>query len=690
MNVFLKDKTPLTLNLGFSANIGGYNSKADPDEDLDDHVHRRDNLFRANAELKWLPNKPWITNVTLKGSFSFADKKTKNYYNTSSASTQPYIHTTEEGYFIASDYAENPDASIILSPTGYWYVTQYADAKPLNYSGHLKADLTRRVKGILNTLLAGVEFTGGHNLGRGTYYGDRIYTPTWREYRYDRLPIMNNLAFYAEEKTVMPTSPLSSLELTAGVREDITMVEGSDYGTVSSFSPRGNARYVFWRGRETWVRDLVLHAGWGKSVKLPSFQVLYPAPSYSDHLAFTPGSTADNKSFLAYHTHPSKAVFNKNLKWQYTLQTDIGLEMNILGTRVNLSAFHHKTRHPYMATSTYTPFSYLLTGQSALEKCPIPSADRIYAIDQQTGVVTVADRTGVQVPVVLAGNERRTFLSNSQYVNASPIERYGLEWIVDFKQIKALRTSIRLDGNYYHYKGLDETFFADVPVSLGTNMVNGQMYGYIGYYRGSNATSTGYTANASVANGSLSSQVNVNLTLSTHIPKLRMVMALRIESSLHRYNRPLSELGDGTRGIVLETPTDYFGEPYDGKSKDQYIAVYPEYYSTWEKPDELVPFAEKFAWARDNDKALYSDLSRLVVKSNYAYVMNPDRLSAYYSANISVTKEIGDHLSVSFYANNFFNNIGKVHSTRTDLDTSLFTSAYIPKYYYGLSLRLKI
>ena len=31
-----------------------------------------------------------------------------------------------------------------------------------------------------------------------------------------------------------------------------------------------------------------------------------------------------------------------------------------------------------------------------------------------------------------------------------------------------------------------------------------------------------------------------------------------------------------------------------------------------------------------------------------------------------------------------------VHSSQSDLDTSLFTSGYIPDYYYGLSLRFKL
>jgi hypothetical protein len=139
---------------------------------------------------------------------------------------------------------------------------------------------------------------------------------------------------------------------------------------------------------------------------------------------------------------------------------------------------------------------------------------------------------------------------------------------------------------------------------------------------------------------------------------------------------------DGTEG--------YTGEPYDGVTENKFVVVYPEYYSTWENPTELIPFADAFLAAKDNDQKLYNDLTQLIVRSNYAYTMNPNRLSAYYSANFSVTKEIGDHVSLSFYANNFFNNMKTVHSSQTDLETSLFSSGYIPSYYYGLSLRLKL
>ena len=659
MNIFMRETTPLTLNIGLTGNIGGYNAEADPDNELDDYSKSRDNNLRAHFELNWLLNKKWITNLSLRGSLSTADRKSEDYTHTNSATTLANLHAMEEGYFIATNYDSNPNAPIILGPTGYWHVKQFNDSKPINGSLRLKADWTRRFDKMMSRLMLGAEYTGSRNNGQGSYYDDLRYAPTWREYRYDDLPALNNIALYAEEKVSIPTSKLSTLEITAGLRDDITIINGSEYGTVSSLSPRFNGRYTFWKNRrKRVVSELVLHAGWGKSVKLPSFQVLYPSPSYYDIEVFRSPSTANNTTVSAWYTRPSKALYNPDLKWQYTNQTDIGIEMNIKGTRMSLSAFHHRTYNPYMATTEYTPFSYYYTPVSALEGLTIPTDGRTYTIDPTTGTVTVSSADGSSA--VVPNNERRFYLSNTRYINASPLDRYGLEWIIDFKQFKALNTSLRFDGNYYYYKSEDETLFASMHNSNTKMTGTGEPYQYIGWYRGTNGTSTAQT---SIANGAISKTLNLNTTITTHIPKIRLIMALRIESTLYSYRKNLSN--------------------FEGD-------VYPEYYTTWVAPDTKIPFAEKFQWAKDNDATLYNDLQNLVVHPNTAYVMNANRISAYYSANLSVTKEIGDHVSISFYANNFFNNMKTVHSSQTDLDASLFSSSYIPSYYYGLSLRLKL
>ena len=708
MNVFFKQTMPLTLNVGLKGNIGGYDSEADPDEQLDDYTKTRDNALRSTLDLQWLLNRPWLTNLQLSASFSYQDRKQETYAHTSSASTQPYIHAMEQGYNMAAPHhaatiSSTSGEGIILGPTGYWYVRSYHDSKPLSWSAKLKADCNRRFGRVTNRIAAGIQYQASRNNGRGTYYEDIALAPTWREYRLDELPAMHNLAFYAEDKVIIPLARqharTTSLELTAGLRDDITMISGSSYGTVSSLSPRFNSRLVFWRSqRKRWVSDLEIHAGWGKSVKLPSFQVLYPSPAYSDLLAFASTSTADNVSYYAYHTYPSKAQYNRGLQWQYTHQWDLGIEFTVKGTRVSLSAFHHKTHNSYMATKTYTPFAYRYTNQTAAQQSGIPVANRVFGIDHETGTVTVSDASGVLPSKELPYTDKHTYVLNQHYINATPLSRYGLEWTVDFARIKALRTQLRLDGNYYYYKSTDDTFFADVPMGISNVTSSGQPFQYIGYYRGTSVTSAGSSASASVSNGALQKQLNLNATITTHIPRIRLIVALRLETTLYSFRRSLSQQADGSaRGFMLDDTdgTDpvsalYTGAPYDGVTENKFVVVYPEYYSTWEKPSELIPFAEAFLAAKEGDQKLYNDLSQLIVRSNYAYTMNPNRLSAYYSANISVTKEIGDHISLSFYANNFFNNMRQVHSSQTDLYTSLFGSSYIPSYYYGLSLRLKL
>ena len=122
--------------------------------------------------------------------------------------------------------------------------------------------------------------------------------------------------------------------------------------------------------------------------------------------------------------------------------------------------------------------------------------------------------------------------------------------------------------------------------------------------------------------------------------------------------------------------------------------VYPEYYTTATDPNTRKNYLDDLRWAKENDPQMFSDLSKLAGLTNYIWVFGEDYISPYFSANISVTKEIGDLASISFYANNFFNNLAQVRSSKTGDYTSVgggaFTNGrYIPGFFYGLSLRLK-
>ena len=669
-NNFRIAQSTLNLTAGMTGNVGGYNSEADPDAFVNTYEKQRDNQLRGNLLLDWLCNsrRAGVFNVSLQGAFSTADKRTETNTNASSSSTQAYIHVMTNGYNIAQEYSEGIGVgNIVLGPTGYWYVRAYNDQKPLTFQLKLKGSWTKHfAETFVNKVTLGAELNTSRNNGKGIYYEDMSTAPTWRPYDYSTLPTMRNTALFIEDRLT-----LGRLILVAGLRDDITSISQSQYGTVSSLSPRFTARYELLKEKNL---SLTIHAGYGKSVKLPSFQVLYPQDSYSDRLVFTPGSTADNKAYYAYYTHVESALHNSDLKWQYTNQVDLGIDMTVGKARLSISGFWNKTYNPYQMTNLYTPFQYNQTIQSALEGIGIPSAERQYSVDPQTGVVTVAS-TATGASISLPYTTYNTYVSQRMYTNGSPVTRYGLEWIAEAPLVSNRHTvglTLRFDGKYYHYKGTDHTLFAGSPNGVGIAQSNADVQPLIGYYAGSSITSASTACTPSVSNGVLSKGCSLNTTLTARIPKLRLIMTLRLEATLLSYKRNLSE---GRSAILLAAAGQNFGTPYNGE-ENGYVALYPEYYSTWDNPSERIPFAEALQDASQNNPELYRQLCNLIVRSNTSYYFNPQSISAYYSMNFSVTKEIGKWLSVSFYANNFLNNMGTVTNSQTGLESSLLERVY--------------
>ena len=143
--------------------------------------------------------------------------------------------------------------------------------------------------------------------------------------------------------------------------------------------------------------------------------------------------------------------------------------------------------------------------------------------------------------------------------------------------------------------------------------------------------------------------------------------------SLLRRNRNLSQYDGRDYAFTVDqngkTPTG--GDIYDGNS---YTAVYPVAYMDLE--GKVHPFTD----AQAADPAFAS----LILKSANAYTFARDGYGPYMSANLSITKEIGDHVSLSFFANNFTNSRPYVRSIATGVG-AIFT----PAFYYGLTCRLK-
>lgn len=668
----------ISMGFGLNGNVGGLNSESDPDAFKETYLKVRDNAFRTNLSFSYRANSPWLSDLQWGATFSYANNRSEQRLNKSSSAMEPSIHAMQNGYFVASRYDENPLSPIILLPTGYWYITNFDDDVPLNYTAYLKARWSHRFNGISSNLLIGSEWKGEKNEGRGEYYDDMRYAPTWREYRYDDVPMMNNISAYAEEELTIPFKS-SHLQVKAGIRSDHTVLAGSEYGIVGSISPRFNARYTFAESDTRFLQGITLRAGWGKAVKLPSFEILYPREMYVDRLAFAPGSMNDGTAYYAYHTEVVKPTYNKQLSWQYNVMREVGADLRFKGVNVSLSFFYNTMYRPYTQMKDFQPFDYSFTDQRALEGCPIPLANRVFQIDQHTGIVTVADKHGVLPSQRLEHKTIHDFKTSPYYVNGSSSSRMGLEWVFDFDKIKAINTSVRVDGKYYYYKGIDERLNPAHPTLRSTD---GQPNKYIGYYVGGPRVYNGFKTN----------RLNLNLTTVTHIPKIRMIFSLRVEGTFINSRQNLSEYSEAERSFVIDEQQDNFpstngGNIYDG---NHYVGSYPLYYVSRDDMNTKVPFMEKYVWASKNDPQMYSDLTALVLKSSTGYMFRKQSYSPYFSANINVTKEIGNYLTLSFFANNFFYSMQKVKANHTGIDETLFNSGRISPFNYGLSIKIKL
>ena len=143
---------PLKFTAGISGNIGGRNTKADPDSYKDTYTKERDNVIRGNFALDWLLSRPWITNIEFKGSISYSDNQSvvrKDYF---SAAGTVALHGREEGYFVAKLYEDDPDAAITLIPRGDWYNNMCVEDRALNSKLSLKANWAKNIGKVNNKL----------------------------------------------------------------------------------------------------------------------------------------------------------------------------------------------------------------------------------------------------------------------------------------------------------------------------------------------------------------------------------------------------------------------------------------------------------------------------------------------------------------------------------------------------------
>jgi len=562
----------LRFEVGLTGNLGGMNTKDDPDAFTGAYKDGRDNVLRANTALTWLLNRNWITSLKFDASVNYNDNLQHEHTYETAASALPAVHRESEGY---------SDATLL--PVGVYYPDKYVDSRELDLASSLKYTWNKRFSGHKSALKAGIQWKANGNAGQGEYYGDPALSPNgYRPRPYSSYPYMHNLSVYAEEDYTFPFG----LQLTAGLRMESVFVKGSAFNGKTSLSPRFNAKWNV-------SKKFCVRAGWGIAEKLPSFNILFPVPEYRD---IRVSSTS-----YRYYTVPYSIVYSPSFRLQRSENAELALEGKVWEIDFSLVGFRNVTRYPYKFENGYFPVS--------------------------------VDRDGTT---------DYTFVANKVQSNGSPVHRYGLELTMDFPQIKAIRTSFRLDATYTHSATEDRSLYYYYNDGWSHTQGGNRSYQYVGIYaNGGNSTLT--------VCGRKTDNLNANLTSITHIPEAKLVITCRIEASiLSRWQN----IPAGSREVL-----------------------YPVAYMTTD--GQVHEFTEA---DRTND-----EFKDLVKRPNNDYTFDLDGYGAYLSANLSITKEIGKHVSLSFFANNFTNSRMPVTSLATGVSTIL-----TPNFYYGLSCRIKL
>ena len=653
-NTFNREGRPVQINVNMGGTIGRQDAKVDPDAYKDTWALTQDNAVRFGASANWLINSAYITNLDFSISGSYKDDLSKSNSYFSYATIKPAINAMDNGYH-ETNYLP-----------AQFYNVRIEDSKGLNFSANIKYNLNKRYGSILNKVKAGIGWSTSGNIGKGEDYEKNLYPDGYRPRPYTDIPFLHNINAYLEYNITLPIGK-TTLSLVGGVRVEANYIKDMAYKNPISASPRFNARYTILenRGSKGFLRNLSIRGGWGMMEKLPNLSVIYPQDKYRDIMVYSKNYGTQNNYFYVAKTNVFRDFFNPDLEWSRSRNIEFGIDGNIGGIGVSLVYYNNKALNPYYTESFHVPYAYTKTD----ENYAVPNNPE-FRVDKITGEIYVRDKDNPSLGEIMIPKSvtDTLFIQNSMQANGEPSTRQGVELSLDFGRIESIRTSFRFDARYSYSKAVSERLsssYSAIPHStIPTNQ--GRSYEFVAFYMGGTGRNVTY-------NGSWGDGMTANFTATTHIPEIRMTISLRLEGTLYARSQNLTYYnGKEWAYLVDESGNRVNKSVYD--QKEYFSGIWPVAYMGF---DQVVkPFTQTEA----NDPRF----AYLIGRSNTIYTFMQDGNGAYFMSNISLTKEIGDLASLSFYVNNFTKSNPYIKSWATGVE-----SVRNIGFAYGATLRFK-
>ena len=362
-----------------------------------------------------------------------------------------------------------------------------------NYYHRLEAVKSLKVASASHRITLGTEWRSDRNEGEG-----RVFDPTKpprqnysagdRPRSFSDVPNLNQVAFYLEDRfsTKLAQKPLF---WQLGLRADNYFLNGATrMGLGTAIQPRLN---LLWQARE----NFAIRGGYGVLSKIPGLHYLSPGPRFIDLINFNHYSINPAERLLIVTTRKidipdgQMSYFNSN-KWEF------GLEGKLKNVGFLVTLFSEKTdqapgfvREPYLGyRSKFEVIEYPVGSPPILAESPLPSDTLFLAYDK---------------PI------------DNQF-----LQNLGVEYVLDFPEIKSIRTSVNVSGAFIYSKSQTNGFQMDNNFIFRHTESD-----YIPYY------------NAGVGNEA--TQFNSSIRLIHRLPPAGLVVSALVQAVWIQSDRPV-------------------------------------------------------------------------------------------------------------------------------------------------------
>ncbi len=480
-----------------------------------------------------------------------------------------------------------------------------------------------------NKIRLGVEYTMDANRGKGLSYD--IETPpqaasahTLRPRAYKDIPALNTLSAFVSDRGRLSLGRVV-LKSEIGVRASQLFLNASKSG--------GNKGYFVVEPRVNLSLGLLgealsLNAGYGISNKMPTLLYLYPEPAYYDFICLNRYNEATGTGLAVIDTQIVEDTYNSSLKPAHAVKKELGLSWKVKNLSGFATFFHetHTNEFGYDGQLYWGKFAQYVIPDGATNLA-LEGNDVTYTLE---GTRQKASRV-----------EKMEFSSWSRPANNARRIKYGIEYGLDLGTIKALRTSVNINGAWFHIQRTRETPSTSYRSKIDL-----------------------YAPTMPAGSGSVQDRVNTSFRFITHIPEVRLVFTTTVQVVWY----------ESRRSVYLDENGNSRAYDYVFQGKD-YLAVEPlGFYDTDGK------FTVWDAATMNADPALNYMMDRYFT---YGYL--PDVIEPWALLNIRLTKEIGTRAQISFTANNVTNTSRYHLNKNTNTKTQLY-----PNMYFGAEIKINL